>query len=77
MPQNGIYANGTEVRSRREALVMSQEMLAAKARIHPNTLAKIESDPSYRTGFKTLRSIAKVYRCDPSSLLRASEEVAS
>jgi DNA-binding XRE family transcriptional regulator len=77
MPQNGIPLKGDEIRRRRERLALSQEQLAAKADIHPDTLGSVESNPQHRAGFKTIRALARVFGCEPADLYREPEEVAS
>jgi DNA-binding XRE family transcriptional regulator len=77
MPQTGSILNGSELKKRREALLLTQEMLARKADIHPNTLLRMESDPEYRAGFKTIRKVARQLKCDPTHLLRATEQEAA
>lgn len=70
MPQNGALLEGEQIRERREALLLTQDMLARKADIHPNTLFRMESDPTYRAGFKTIRRVARQLKCEPTDLLR-------
>lgn len=79
MPQVGVPVDGPQIRDRREGLLLSQEGLAAKADIHPNTLQRMENDPDYRAGFKTVRKVARKLKCDPTALLRTepADEVAS
>lgn len=74
MPQNGVQLNGAEVRRRRENLFLTQEQLAAKISIHPNTLIKIESDPTYRTGLKTASALARRFKCLPADLRKDGGE---
>jgi transcriptional regulator with XRE-family HTH domain len=74
MPQNGVHADRDAVRQRREARLLTQDELARLADIHPNTLARIEADATYRTGFKTLRKIANKLGCEPTDLVRLVEE---
>lgn len=73
MPQNGVPINGEEVRSRREALLFTQEQLAAKAGIHQNTLVSIETKPGYRASFNTIKALAKSLKCDTAHLLEREE----
>lgn len=77
MPQNGIHLDGSKVANGRKAQFLSQEDFARKADLHPKTIASIESDPTYRTGFKSARKIAKALKLQPEELLRATEQVAS
>lgn len=77
MPQTGMHLDGDEVRRRREALALSQELLASEADLHPNTVGSIEIDPTYRTGFKTIRKLARVFDCDPADLYRQESEGAA
>lgn len=51
-------------------MLLSQDELARKADIHPNTLARIESDPDYRAGFRTIKKLARKLKCDPTDLVR-------
>ena len=77
MPQNGMHLDGAEIRRRREQLALSQDLLAGEIDRHPDTIGKIEGDPTYRTGFKTIRKLAELFGCAPSDLYREDVEVAS
>jgi DNA-binding XRE family transcriptional regulator len=77
MPQNGIHLDGSKVANWRKTMFLSQEDFARRVDLHPNTIIKIESDPSYRTSFKTARRIAKAFKIDPGSLLRDDPEEAA
>lgn len=76
MPQVGVPLNGSEITRLREALLMTQDQLAAKAGIHPNTLYRCESDETYRAGFKTVKAIARRLKVDPTSLVKNGDEPA-
>lgn len=75
MAQNSVPINGPEVRSRREALFLTQDELAGQVGITPNTLWQIEAKPDYTTSFSTIKALAKRFKCDPSDLLPRQEEI--
>lgn len=73
MPQVGVHLHGPEITRLRESLLMTQDQLAAKAGIHPNTLYRCESDETYRAGFKTVKAIARRLKVDPTTLVKTDE----
>lgn len=75
MAQIGVPVIGSEVRRRREALLLTQEQLAEKVGIHQNTLVSIEAKPSYKASFNTIKALAKSLGCEPRDILPESEEV--
>lgn len=77
MPQTGVHLNGKAIEERRMVLLLTQEQLAAMANIHPNTLHRMESDPTYRASFKTIKAVARKLKSDPADFVRPAEEVAS
>lgn len=74
MPQNGVHLNGKAIEEAREAMLLTQEKLAALADIHPKTLGQMETNPDYRASFKTIRKVARRLKRDPAEFVRAAEE---
>lgn len=73
MPESGVALNGSLVREKRRALLLSQDELAAKVSLHPNTIWMIENQATYRASFKTLKALASQFGCDAQELLRIEE----
>ncbi len=59
---------GTQLRAARQRALLTQEELAARAKVQPLTISRIETD-KVEPRYSTIRKIAKALGVDPAELL--------
>jgi transcriptional regulator with XRE-family HTH domain len=59
---------GTQLRTARQRALLTQEELAARAKVQPLTISRIETD-KVEPRYSTIRKVAKALSVDPSELL--------
>jgi transcriptional regulator with XRE-family HTH domain len=59
---------GTQLRAARQRALLTQEELAARAKVQPLTISRIETD-KVEPRYSTIRKVAKALSVDPSELL--------
>jgi DNA-binding XRE family transcriptional regulator len=67
--------DGAEIARRREHLAMTQALLAQAIDVHPDTISKVEQNN--KAGMKTIRKLARFFKCDPSDLFITESEGAA
>ncbi len=59
---------GTQLRAARQRALLTQEELAARARVQPLTISRIETD-KVEPRYSTIRKLARALGVDPAELL--------
>jgi DNA-binding XRE family transcriptional regulator len=75
MPQTSMPVDGKEIVRRREHLAMTQALLAQALDVHPDTISKVEQ--RNKASMKTIRKLAKFFKCDPADLFIRETEGAA
>jgi len=65
---------GERIRELREERLLTQEELASKARLNPNSIVRIETGSVTRPRFSSIRKIAAALEVDPRELIQGGSK---